>query len=293
MISTRGSLAGLLLLTLTGSLSAHGFGGRVGFVGGTIGINRGLSITFGAGFGPGFGYGYAYGFGAAPQMPQAIPFAGPPQPQFFNPLPVNGFDRIDDLNRQNNFQPMPPVPPKKKDDPKPPPKPGELPPPPQADPNPKVEQPNQLKLGQEAFAQGQYGRAAHHFRVAVKLLPDEAIAHFLLAQSLFATLKYDEAFEAIKQGLRRQPDWPMQPFRPLALYGANVADYPEQLRSLEDVLSRNPNSAVLLFLMGYQLWFDGRQEEAMDLFQRSAAGLPDPALAEVFLKHRPPGFPLL
>jgi tetratricopeptide (TPR) repeat protein len=169
----------------------------------------------------------------------------------------------------------------------------ELPLPPEPDPNPNNEAGRQIALGRAAFAAGEYGRAAHHFRLAAVTDPMTPIGHFLLAQALFALGKYEEAVATIHAGLRLQPDWPQRRFRPLELYGDNVADYPEHLARLEEAATRQPDDPVLLFLYAYQLWFDGRQDEALPVFQRAARVLPDKGDVERFLEARPPGAPLI
>ncbi len=85
-----------------------------------------------------------------------------------------------------------------------------------------------------------------------------------------------------------QPDWPAVRFQPLELYGANVADYPDHLRRLEDTLRRFPDDPVLLFLYAYELWFDGRKDEARTLFLRARPGAADPGLIDRFLRALPP-----
>jgi hypothetical protein len=180
--------------------------------------------------------------------------------------------------------------PKPKPAPRPPP---QLPPAPRPELDPKDENARQVGLGTAAFAMGQYGRAAYHFRLALGVAPGEPDAHFLLGQALFALGKYPEATAAVHEGLRLRLDWPTRPFRPLELYGDNVADYPEHLARLEEALGRNPDDPVLLFLFAYQLWFDGRQEEAVPLFERAARLLPDRTDSERFLRARPPGMPMV
>ena len=88
-------------------------------------------------------------------------------------------------------------------------------------------------------------------------------------------------------GMRLEPDWPLANFRPVTLYGDNVTDLPEHLRRLENALNRHPDDAVLLFLYAYELWFDGRQDEARPLFQRATAVAPDRSFSERFLLARP------
>ena len=193
--------------------------------------------------------------------------------------------------------PLPPKPaPAKEEAPKEKPaehKPAELPPAPLPEPDPKDESARQASLGRAAFAAGQYGRAAFRFRQAVVVAPGEALPHFLLGQTLFALGKYGEAVAEVHTGLALQPDWPTRAFRPLELYGDNVADYPEHLARLEEALSRTPDDPDLLFLYAYQLWFDGRQDEAVPVFQHAARVAPDKGDAGRFLRDRPPGIPMV
>ncbi len=179
--------------------------------------------------------------------------------------------------------PKPPEPPKEK----PREKPAELPRPPFPDTDPRAESARLTALGLEAFAEAQYGRAAQRFRQATQVNPNDARAHLLLAQAEVALGKYDEAVEAIHQGMRLDPDWATAKFRPVALYNGNVADWPEHLQRLQEALTQHPNDGVLLFLTAYQLWFDGRQDEARALFQLAAAVAADKSFSERFLLARP------
>jgi tetratricopeptide (TPR) repeat protein len=133
------------------------------------------------------------------------------------------------------------------------------------------------------MAAGEYGRAAERFRRAADAAPQEALPRLLLAQALLALAKYADAVDALYAGLALEPDWPAATFRPLELYGPNVADYPEHLRRLEDTLARHPDDSLLLFLSGYELWFDGRKDEARLLFRRALPGSARPAVIERFL----------
>jgi len=216
------------------------------------------------------------------------------------PLPPRAeiVERPQEKGLAGGFRPVRPPPPKVPEAPpaKPPEKPKEKPkeparpqPPRPAQPevDPRAESARQSAIGLEAFAAGEYGRAAQRFRQAVHINPNDARAYFLLAQAEFALGKYDEAVEAIENGMRIAPNWPMTNFRPVTLYGDNVTDLPEHLRRLENALNRHPDDAVLLFLYAYELWFDGRQEEARPLFQRAAAVAGDKSFSERFLLARP------
>jgi tetratricopeptide (TPR) repeat protein len=214
------------------------------------------------------------------------------------PLPgrdAGDFRPLDPDNRKRAEQPiLPDVPPMKKPD-LPPPEdkmPPPLPRPPQPENDPVAESARLIGLGKTAFAEQEYGRAAERFLQASKLTPKDAMVHFLHAQALLALGKYLDAVDEINIGLPLQPDWPLKHFQPLELCGQHVAAYPEHLRRLEDTLTKHPNDAALLFLFAYQLWFDGRKDEARALFQKARPGVPDPTLVDRFLQAKPAAPPV-
>jgi Tetratricopeptide repeat len=242
-----------------------------------------------------------------PEYGDLFPFGLPRQPLMEEPLPRQPVERPmprADVPMPKADQPPPPMPfpeqeqPKQKQ-PQPPPaqqprKPAEeFPPPPRPEADPRLEFARQVTLGKRAFAAGQYGRADNRFRQAIAANPADPMGYFLLAQTLFALAKYDDAVAAIHTGMRLRPDWPTSGFRPLELYEGNVADYPDHLARLETILAQNPNDPVLLFLYAYQLWFDGRQAEALPLFQQAAPLVPDRMFIDRFLQARPPGVPVI
>jgi hypothetical protein len=257
-----------------------------------------------------FGYGQANTFvsiiapAPAPPPPQVVVVQAPPpppEPPVFveigqrpppaeeGPLPGEAAGRFRPIPPGDRERAQKPAPPPAE---APPPRPGErpppgLPPPPQPEADPRAEAARLLRLGKELFARGEYGWAAHRFRQAAALRPGDAEGQFLLAQALFAQGRYAEAVDAIHAGMRLRPDWPAAPFRPIDLYGA-AADYADQLRALEDALAANPNDPVLLFLDAYQLWFAGREEDAVKLFQRAARVAADRSFSESFLRAARP-----
>lgn len=184
--------------------------------------------------------------------------------------------------------PIPEVPPPQKEAPKKEKPPPELPLPPEPKADPAEEHDRQVVLGEEAFRQQEYGLAAQRFRQATRLRPAEGRSYFLLAQALIAQGKYHDARDAVVAGLERKPDWPTAGIRPLGLYDA-VAEYAEQLRTLEAALGRHPNDPVLLFVGGYALWFDGRRDEAGRLFTRALARGVERKEIEPFLSALPAG----
>lgn len=148
---------------------------------------------------------------------------------------------------------------------------------------PTPREPEQVVLGRRDFAAQDYGRAERRFRLAVAADPDAPAAHFLLAQALFALAKYREAVDEVGAGMRLRADWPRGDFRVRDLYG-RAEEFEEQLRHLQDVQAQFPRDPVLLMLLGYQLWFDGRREKARDLFRRAVDDAPDRTAIERFLR---------
>jgi hypothetical protein len=209
---------------------------------------------------------------------------GPPLPQGERLPPVPPHRRIPLPNER------PAQPPQQAQKPPPPPPPPIKPPPRLGpDPNPAREVQRQLDLGRQAFASQDYGRAAERFRQATLVAPREAEGYFLLGQAHFALGNYRRAFEAIQKGLDLRKDWPTSGFRPIELHGEHVADLEEQLALLEQTWTANPHDPVLTFLLAYQLWFDGRREEARHLLEEVERSLPDRSVVEAFLQALPGG----
>ncbi len=141
-----------------------------------------------------------------------------------------------------------------------------------------------IRQGNEFFAEGHYLQAAKRYEQAAAAGPFEPMPYFHLAQAQLAQGKYAEAVLAIQRGMRIKPNWPEAPFQPKALYGERGGEYQQHLAHLADVVGKNMNDDSLLFLLGYQLWFDERRDEAMVLFQRAALLAFDTTFVDRFIK---------
>jgi hypothetical protein len=179
----------------------------------------------------------------------------------------------------------PPPPPKKaKEPPEPPP----VLPPPETDP--KRESERLMNLGLVAFSTEGFGLAAQRFRQAVAADPKGARAHFLLAQAWFAVGRYREAVEAVHAGMGLHKNWPRAPFQPrVDLYSGIEPAFAEHLKRLETASKAAPKQGALKFLLAYELWFDGRRDEAVPLFRQARALSPDPTFIDQFLAAAVPG----
>jgi hypothetical protein len=233
-------------------------------------------------------------FQAPPQQPPAAPpekerrLDTPDRTDVFPPPPGKEKDATD----PEELKARPKEPPKEQPKKAPPPsrkRDGEpvIPRPPAPADDPVEEHARLVQAGRAAFLAQEYGRAAWRKRWAARLLPDDAEPSFLLAQALLAQGKYRDAYDAVRAGLLRRPDWPAARFRPLSLYGPNVRDYSALLRGTEKALSRHPDDPELLFLRGYVLWFDGRKEEARPLLRQALPRSADRDLIDRFLRALP------
>jgi hypothetical protein len=141
-----------------------------------------------------------------------------------------------------------------------------------------------IEQGKKTFADKAYGLAAQHFRLAAEDKPRDATAWFLLAQAQFALGKYRDAVGSIHAGMDLKPDWPRAKFSSRQLYQANDVDFLGHLKRLEDVVDTRPDDPVLLFLLAYELWFDGKPAKARPLFEKAKRLAKDPAYCNRFLE---------
>jgi hypothetical protein len=139
------------------------------------------------------------------------------------------------------------------------------------------------EAGRKAFIDGQYGRALEMFRKAAEVMPNESSTQFLVSQAEFALGKYREAVAAIAAGVAIRADWPDARFNVGDLYWKSPDLYAEHLKGLRQAVATFPDDAALVFLLGHQLWFDGKRDEARVLFQKAASLGKGSTPAESFL----------
>jgi hypothetical protein len=141
-----------------------------------------------------------------------------------------------------------------------------------------------VEAGKRAFARREYGLAAQHFQLAILADRRGFLPQFFLAQAQVALGKYREAVRAIEAGMDLRKDWPEAKIGVRELYGVNELDFLGHLKRLEDLLEKRPDDAGLLFLLGYQHWFDGRRDKARALFEKAKKNGGNPAYIDPFLK---------
>ena len=121
------------------------------------------------------------------------------------------------------------------------------------------------EAGRKAFADGQYGRALELFQRVATITPNESSIHFLISQAQFALGKYREAVAAIGEGMALRADWSDARFVSRDLYWRKPAVFDDHLLSLRQAVEAFPDDPGLLFLLGHELWFDGKRDEARPL----------------------------
>ncbi|MCE9561704.1 MAG: hypothetical protein K8U57_06575 [Planctomycetes bacterium] len=151
-----------------------------------------------------------------------------------------------------------------------------------ADADPVKEVARLLKLGREAFAAGEYGKASDRFEQAIGVDAKAAEPHFLKAQAAFASGAYGDAVASIRAGLALDPALPAGAFDPKEPYGANAAAFAGHLAELRKVIAVNPGEPTLEFLLGYELWFIGEKAEAKKWFAVAEKRLAAPGPIALF-----------
>jgi hypothetical protein len=188
---------------------------------------------------------------------------------------AGGFRPLEPEDRARALEPMP----------------TEVPKPPEPRPPELLKEPPPAPMGlvsrgKQAFAAQEYGRAERLFQHATRKETQAPLGYFLLAQAQFALAKYEEAMHSIQAGLQLQADWPKSDFRLEALYGPHRGDFQEQLDHLRQLVNQKPSEPALLFVLAYELWFAGRQEEAKPIFQRTKESSSDKTGIDLFLQSR-------
>jgi Tetratricopeptide repeat len=148
--------------------------------------------------------------------------------------------------------------------------------------DPEKEAARLMKLGREALAAGEYGKAGEHFERATLANPKAAEPHFLKAQAAFAAGAYADAVTSIRAGLALDPTWPTSAFDPKEPYGLNAGAFTGHLVDLRKANVANPGEPALEFLLGYELWFIGEKVEAKKWFAAAEKGLDAPGPIALF-----------
>ena len=127
-----------------------------------------------------------------------------------------------------------------------------------------------LRRGQEAFDAGELGRATERLAAAVATDPKLSEAAFKLAQVRTARGQYAEAVDAIRGGMKANPDWAKTAFRPHDLYALRPQRQAADESELLAAHAAAPADPTLTFLAAHQKWCAGDRAAAGELFKAVA-----------------------
>lgn len=148
---------------------------------------------------------------------------------------------------------------------------------------PKARAAFEVARAREAFEVGEYGRAAERLADAIAADPAAPLPYFLLAQARTARGEYAEAVAAVRDGMRRAPDWPASGFNLKAVYGPTAAAFDRHLAELREAADADPDDPAVGFLLGYHQWFLGDKIEAVKRFRKATRQARDNGIIERFL----------
>jgi tetratricopeptide (TPR) repeat protein len=153
-----------------------------------------------------------------------------------------------------------------------------------------------ISLGNEYFRGSRPAAAADAYREAAGLLGEltgsdaakvnEAcrLAPLMLAHALFAQKKFEEASAALGEAVRYLPALPGLSLNRRTQH-PDPEEYDRLLEALEARVKKEPGSAALEFLLGYELFFGEQREDALEHLRKALKADPKHAAARVFLKQ--------
>ena len=157
---------------------------------------------------------------------------------------------------------------------------------------PRVGGPSELAqhhvaLGDFYFREERFQEAAESYLRALAYVPDDGALHFVLADALFAIGDYHYAAFMIGKGLRLDPELATAEADKRDFYG-DASRFDEHLETLRRYTVDKPYDAAAHLVLGYNLKFSGRAEEAAEIFQRVLEIDPNHEPAQMFLKAAAP-----
>lgn len=139
-----------------------------------------------------------------------------------------------------------------------------------------------LVAGTRLFNAGSYRQAAERFAQAGNYLSSDATPHFFRAQAFFAQGDYAAATEAIRTGLKRDPQWADLNFDVRALYEREEV-LQAQLGSLARTIQTRGATADTMVLLGYELFVTGKRDQAHVVLTKAADLTVEPGAVRTLL----------
>ncbi|HVK08609.1 MAG TPA: tetratricopeptide repeat protein, partial [Gemmataceae bacterium] len=138
-----------------------------------------------------------------------------------------------------------------------------------------------LDEARAAFRDGRYPRAQELIESAIRDLPSDTTMHEVLALTLFAQGRYQDAAAALYAVLSAGPGWDWATMR--GLYPATDT-YTAQLRALEAFVGANPQAGHGHFLLAYHYLVVGDQTSAIGQLREVTRVQPADQLAAALLQ---------
>ena len=127
-----------------------------------------------------------------------------------------------------------------------------------------------VSSGGHAFRAGQYELALRNWQNALVDSPKNGGVPLLVAQALFALGKYEAAARAVQAGMQMLPqnEWGNVVKNYSRLY-ANIQNYKDQLKALENARNAKPDDPAMRFVLGYHFGYLGYPKHAVAELDRA------------------------
>lgn len=139
-----------------------------------------------------------------------------------------------------------------------------------------------VNLGDYYFREGRFQDAADAYARARTYAPNDPSIHFVLADALFAVGDYHFAAYLINEAVRLDPDIARADTDKRVFY-SDVKVFEEQMQTLLEYLGEKPYDAMAHLVLGYNLKFSGKKDEARLAFQKVLEIEPGNRAAQAFL----------
>ncbi len=123
-----------------------------------------------------------------------------------------------------------------------------------------------LALGDEAFRQGRYSDAVHHYARTVEYAPDDGVLYLLLADALFATGDYHYAAFALRRAIELEPALLDQVVDKHGFYG-DPLEFDKQIALAEQYLNEHFLDEDARLVLAANYLFANRPAQCADLLR--------------------------
>jgi len=139
-----------------------------------------------------------------------------------------------------------------------------------------------LKDIADAFAAGDYQKAALKANQALTGEPNNAVLPFIYSQALFADGKYGQAADVLREAVRKLDPENQELFYPLGFYHDEDL-LNDQIAALSETAAAEPSNADLQLVLGYQLLGVGSYDDALDALNKAHADYVNKEAAAVMI----------